>query len=551
MGYLAHILIAAATLFAYEDGLRVEFRSLFGVLALCAAPYAWMWIGRQLTTRGRFKLGGLAHTALSWSGPTAFVVATCVFGWPALVGEWTGWTPSPDGWPDAGLVLSLAPFVLYTWLGIDAAARANEVRAAEIARARSFQARMFLSALTPFGLFLAVTWVIGANARVRANVEQVALWAAVLTVVLSVTAILALPAMIRRSWDTIALPAGPVRTLIEGFSRHVDFRCREFVVWRTGYQMANAAVVGLGPRTRVVIFSDLLLSQLPPKELLAVLAHEIGHVARRHVITFFAWSVAFFLTLDVALESFEVRSEWAAGGALIAVLGVWWFAFGWLSRRSELEADLYAMQTTGDVMAMVRALELVGGPHSRSKDSWRHFSTARRIEFLLRAAEDDAFAARLTRRMKLLARTGFALAALACAGKLWRLTESYPDDRVRVALVMGEYERAVALSRDRTDIASDTRRLVECAARLPAESRTPEALERTAQRELRAGATDSALDTLMLLSLRGEERASAVYDAIESEDAAGAAEALRASEPEWADAIEAALRAQALRTGSR
>ena len=45
---------------------------------------------------------------------------------------------------------------------------------------------------------------------------------------------------------------------------------------------ANAAVVGLG-RTRRILVSDTLLREFPADEVEVVLAHELGHHARRHV----------------------------------------------------------------------------------------------------------------------------------------------------------------------------------------------------------------------------------------------------------------------------
>jgi Zn-dependent protease with chaperone function len=542
VGYLAHILIAAGALFAYEQGLRTGLRSTAGVVALCAVPYVLMWADRRLVLRGAFSAAMAVHKLLTWFGPLGFALATCALGWPAEVARLTGDDLGLAGWPSGALFVIFAPFLVYTWLSIDALARTNEVRSVEVARARNFQTRMLLAALAPFVLFLVITWAVGSNARLRANVEQVALWSAALTVGLALVAVGTLPALLRRTWDTAPLPAGGARTALESFAQHARFRCNAFLVWRTGHRMANAAVVGVGARQRVVIFSDLLLAQLPLRELVAVLAHEIGHVARHHVLTFIAWSSAVFLGLDLALASFELESEWALGAALFATVGVWWGGFGWLSRRSELEADLYALHTTGDVMAMVSALEIVGGPHARAKDSWRHFSTARRVEFLLRAAEDEGIGARLTRQMRLLSRLGIALALVAGAAQVWRLAKSYPDDRARVELALGRYERASELATDDERVAPLTRRLAELGAALPAEQRTNDGLELAARAALSSGDAKRAGELLNLLSLRGVARADELLSALDAERAEHALEALRAADPAWAEALEAGLR---------
>jgi Zn-dependent protease with chaperone function len=542
VGYLAHILIAAGALFAFEQGLRTGVESSAGVVALGALPHLLMWTDRRLVMRGAFRAAAAAHTLLNWFGPLGFAVAICGFGWPAEVARLTGSDEGLAGWPSGALFAIFAPFLLYTWLAIDALARANEVRGAEVARSRTFQTRLFLAALAPFVLFLTITWAVGSNARLRASVEQVALWSAALTLGLAVTAIWTLPALLRRTWDTIPLPAGRTRESVEEFAKHVRFRCSEFLVWRTGHQMANAAVVGVGARQRVVVFSDLLLAQLPQRELVAVLAHEIGHVARHHVLTFIAWSSALFLGLDLGIANFEIESEWAMGLGLFATLAVWWGGFGWLSRRSELEADLYALHATGDVMAMVSALEIVGGPHARAKDSWRHFSTARRVQFLLRAAEDEGVATRLTRKMRVASRIGVALAFAAAAAQVWTLARSYPDDRARVELALGRYELANELSAGDERVASLTRRLAELGASIPADERAGEQLELAARTALSRGNAQRSADLLNLLSLRGVARADELLSALDEAGEVQALEQLRVSEPEWAAALEAGRR---------
>ncbi len=546
MAYLAQILAAAAVLVAYDFELRLDVRSPLGAAALLIVPYLLMASERRLVLRGAFRSAGAIHTLLSWWGPAAFLIATCGLGWPELVQLWTGAENILTGWPDGAFALTLAPFLAYSVVAIDATARVNEVRGAEIARSRRFQLRLLLAALAPFALFLGVTGLIGLSDRARANVEHVALWSAVMTLSLGALAMLTLPALLRRTWDTVALPPGRARQTLEEFARHVGFRFRELLVWRTGHQMANAAVVGVGPGQRVVVFSDLLLAQLPLRELVAVMAHEIGHAARHHVLTFIAWSAALFLGLELALRLAPEASETTLALAALVSVAAWWLGFGWLSRRSELEADLYAMESTGDVQAMVSALEIVGGPHARSKDSWRHFSTARRIDFLERAAQDDSVGRRLTRQMRWWSRIGVTAALSVAVAHGWTLFDGLPDERVRVELALGEYERADELATRDGRVLDSTRQLAQIGLMLGDGERTRAGLESAALRALERGDARRCAELLELLSLRGESRADELLAALQStrlEDALGE---LRATAPQWADALEAALK-----TGSR
>jgi STE24 endopeptidase len=116
----------------------------------------------------------------------------------------------------------------------------------------------------------------------------------------------------------------------------------------------NAYFTGMGAAKRVVFF-DTLLAALTPGEVEAVLAHELGHFKRRHVlkrmVTMFALSLA-----GLALLGWLASRAWfytALGvqpnlGAPNDALALPPFAFfvsplmAHFSRRHEFEADAYA-----------------------------------------------------------------------------------------------------------------------------------------------------------------------------------------------------------------
>jgi Zn-dependent protease with chaperone function len=462
---------------------------------------------RKLYLRGRFRAAGVAYTALGWTPLGAFAIALCLCSWPVTLARWIGRAPSILGWPHPSTLFALAPFVVYSLLAIDARARVSESRRGEIGRARRFHTRLFFAALAPFVLFLGLTWLVGIDRGVRANIEHVGLWGGVFAATMLALSGLLLPWLLRNTWDATPMPRNPTRELLESFAEHVRFRCRDLLVWNTGHQMANAAVVGVGARQRFVLFSDALLLQLPPRELIAVFAHEIGHVARHHVLAFLAWGIALFLGLDLALTLFDPLSDLWLWGALGIALALWYVGFGFLSRRAELEADLFAIQLTGDLPAMTHALELVGSPHTRGIGSWRHFSTERRIAFLRRATEHPAIARRLTRTLRAAAWIGVALAGLVLLLELRELARAYPRDRVTVALALGDYEASRARLSELGDADTDLSRRVELGARLYADGRTDdvERLTRTALEALPIGDRELAEDCLELARLRGRE----------------------------------------------
>ena len=127
----------------------------------------------------------------------------------------------------------------------------------------------------------------------------------------------------------------------------------------------NAYFTGFG-KTKRIVFFDTLLQRLTPTEIEAVLAHELGHFKRRHVLkrilfTFamslgFLWLLAqlmqvewFYQGLGVAMPATSLATALALLLFFI-VLPVFSFLLhplmSYYSRKHEFEADAYAAQQT-------------------------------------------------------------------------------------------------------------------------------------------------------------------------------------------------------------
>ncbi len=136
----------------------------------------------------------------------------------------------------------------------------------------------------------------------------------------------------------------------------------------------NAYFTGFG-RTRRIVFFDTLLSRLTTDEIIAVLAHELGHFKHHHVIKrmvmSFAGALFFFAILGWLAQQTWFYTDLGVmprlGGrndamALILffmVIPVFTFAltplFSWLSRKDEFQADHFA-STQSDAQQLVSAL---------------------------------------------------------------------------------------------------------------------------------------------------------------------------------------------------
>jgi STE24 endopeptidase len=79
------------------------------------------------------------------------------------------------------------------------------------------------------------------------------------------------------------LDEGPLRDAIETFARKVGFRLKNIFVidGSKRSKKANAYFTGLGPKKRIVLY-DTLINDHTTEELVAVLAHEIGHNKKKH-----------------------------------------------------------------------------------------------------------------------------------------------------------------------------------------------------------------------------------------------------------------------------
>lgn len=137
---------------------------------------------------------------------------------------------------------------------------------------------------------------------------------------------------------------------------------------RSGH--GNAYFTGLGRHKRIVFF-DTLLDTLEPAQIEAVLAHELGHFRRRHVLKGmllqFALSLAALALLAWLIDTegyfaglgIETPSTHLALASFLLVAPVFGFflqpLLAWLSRRHEFEADAFAASQT-DADSLIQAL---------------------------------------------------------------------------------------------------------------------------------------------------------------------------------------------------
>lgn len=520
MGYLLEIALALMVLGASEAIGLIGGELPLALFALALVPHLLALVARRAFLRGRFRQSFVVLRALQFSPVALFFVALAVLGWRETVSRIVGHDVSFFAWPELGVLLLGAPFVVFEALAIDARARVVCGTSHERRASRKFHHRMFAASLAPVVAYAVLASVVGWSESLRTHIEEVRIYGALFGAVLLAGMTLALPYMLRRTWDTTPIPEGSQRELLLEVARLANFRSRALLVWNTGSMMANAAIIGVGGANRVVLFSDALLEQLDLRELAAVFAHEIGHAFRRHVLLFALWALALFLGADLLAQIWFPDGTWSAAGVVLAALIVWALTFSYVSRRCELDADLFSMELLRDWTALASALERVGG-RLRDVASWRHFSVADRVRFLERAALDPAVGRKLRRGIRAWTWIGSIALAAVLFGHALRMARGFRAEQIVVDLRLGRYAAAVTSAADAGDVDPALLALVERAAPLRASERggrsaSTDEIEARARAALRAGDAMAAAEWLALGTLRGRSDLGLVGEVVQA-----------------------------------
>ena len=154
------------------------------------------------------------------------------------------------------------------------------------------------------------------------------------------------------------LEDGSLRRQIEKFAESTGFRLKNIYVIDGSKRStkANAYFSGFGPKKRIVLY-DTLLKELKEEEIVAVLAHEIGHYKKKHVLRSLIYSVLlsgfmlylFSLVVDSPSFSKALGAETSSFHLGLVVFGILYsplslligLVTNYISRKNEFEADRF------------------------------------------------------------------------------------------------------------------------------------------------------------------------------------------------------------------
>jgi tetratricopeptide (TPR) repeat protein len=176
--------------------------------------------------------------------------------------------------------------------------------------------------------------------------------------------------------------------------------------------------MGLVRRFRYILVTPALLEVLGPEEIDAVIAHEIGHIQRNHLLFYLLFFAGYLLLSYVSYDlliyalifaepvwSLIQRSGIHQATVVSVVFSImimtvflvyFRFVFGFFMRNFERQADGYVFALFASARPLITTLQKIAWASRQSADrpNWHHYSIRERIDFLARCEEDRVWLGR-------------------------------------------------------------------------------------------------------------------------------------------------------------
>ena len=233
------------------------------------------------------------------------------------------------------------------------------------------------------------------------------------------------PLMIQKLWRCKPLEIGYHRSRIEELCRKAGMEYANILYWPIfGGKMITAAVMGLIKKFRYILVTQGLLHMLEPEEIDAVIAHEIGHIKKKHLLfylLFFVgymiisyatfnlliYSIVFSETIyklinSTGLDQTAVTTSIFSLVIIIVFLIYFRFIFGYFMRNFERQADTYVYSLFDSAKPLISTFEKIAATSGEHPDrpNWHHFSITKRIEYLKKCESDKIWITRHDNKIK-------------------------------------------------------------------------------------------------------------------------------------------------------
>lgn len=256
--------------------------------------------------------------------------------------------------------------------------------------------------------------------------------------------LLLFPPLVRRLWGCRPLPDGDLKRSLLAFCDTQNFKANLYLWPLFEGKVVTAGVMGILPGLRYVLLTPAIIQTMTLEELESVMAHEIGHVKRHHLLlyvvliggfsvfagllmqpfVFFLLSREFLLQpiIDIGLDPESVRSAFSDVSLLIFLVCYFRFFFGYYIRNFERQADLHVLKAVGHGRALVSAFEKISfmSGNIRDEKSWHHFGIGERIDCLELADREPATIGRHNRKVRF-SLLGYVVALVLAILLVWQI----------------------------------------------------------------------------------------------------------------------------------
>ncbi len=220
------------------------------------------------------------------------------------------------------------------------------------------------------GVLLAVIF---AFLEYAGNTAWLMCWAASIVFLLSVQYIV--PTWIMPLFNKFTpLEQGELKQAILNYARSINFPLKNIFVMDSSKRStkSNAFFTGFGNNRRIVLF-DTLIKEHTVDELVAVLAHEMGHFKKKHILKriflvilqmgLIFYLISVFISSQGLFDAFFMDQKSIYAGLIF--FGMLYSPIDFfismimqaISRRDEYEADRFAAETIKDRESMIKALK--------------------------------------------------------------------------------------------------------------------------------------------------------------------------------------------------
>ncbi|MBN1932457.1 MAG: M48 family metalloprotease [Desulfobacterales bacterium] len=233
------------------------------------------------------------------------------------------------------------------------------------------------------------------------------------------------PALIQKFWRCKPLEKGNERLQIEHLCTKAGLKYANILYWPIfGGKMITAGVMGMIKKFRYILVTHALLHFLEPEEIDAVIAHEIGHIKKKHLLFYLFFFVGYMLlsyaTFDLiifsiiytnplyylvaatGLDQTILVSAFFSVASIIIFFLYFRYIFGYFMRNFERQADTYVYTLFESGKALISTLEKIAATSGQRPDkpNWHHFSIKERIEYLKKCEKDKSWISRQDRKIK-------------------------------------------------------------------------------------------------------------------------------------------------------